>query len=64
MRRLRKTIWQGVTTACTSCKRACTQRETRLGSKGDTYPEKLMGPNESASRLSASGPLKGQGAAL
>ncbi len=62
MRWLRKTIWQGAATACTSCKRACTQREMHLWSEGDVYPEKLMGPNESASRLSAAGPLKGQGA--
>ena len=35
MRRLRKTIWQGAATACTSCKRACTQREMHLWSEGD-----------------------------
>jgi hypothetical protein len=62
MSRQGKTIWPGTAMACTACKHACTQREMRLWSKGDIYPEKLMGSNEPAPRQLSMGPLKGQDA--
>src|SRR5580693_6272343 len=39
MRRQGKTSWQVAATACTPCKRACTQREMRLWSRGSLSGE-------------------------